>query len=106
MTVAENAVKRQAKYNVGLMVLCTVVALVMVVGGCGLTQRQLDLGGPSDTEMALKLDEFRLKSTYPGIAFIACGTFLMIALVRKRIRFKTQHKDSPNKIPGYTEIEY
>jgi TRAP-type C4-dicarboxylate transport system permease small subunit len=105
MTVAEDEGKRKGWHVLTLMVVCSMISAIMIIGGWRLTQRQIDLGQSSGTtQVDMKMTEFKLKSTYPGIAFILCGTFLMIAVVRKEIFFKTQHKDDNH--PGYTEIRY
>lgn len=107
MTVAEDAVKSQRKYVIGLLIACFLLAFAMIITGYCLTQQQIGARqGTGQTELELKQTELKLKSTYPGIAFITCGTLIMLGLLNRRVKFKTQHKDEKNNVPGFTEIEY
>ena len=105
MTLADHEVTRKNRYMIAVLIMCSIVSLAMIVGGYLLTQRQIGLGQSGDaTEVEMKLAEFRLRSTFPGVAFIVAGSSLMIAVVRKKIYFKTQHRDDTN--PGFTELHY
>ena len=105
LTIATEEVTRKNRYMVWVLTMCGLVSLTMIIEGYILTQSQIDLGQSYDaTKVEMKLTEFKLKSTYPGVAFILAGSLLMIAVVRKKIYFKTQHKDAAN--PGFTELHY
>ncbi len=87
--------------------------MAMFVGGFLLTQRQIGISADQPTDQSkeseltlnVKNEEFKLRSTYPGLVLIVCGTALAVVLVRKRFYFKTQHQDKQNNIPGFTELE-
>lgn len=114
MTAAQDAIRAHSKTRIWYLVIGGSIAFAMV--GCGflLTQRQVNVaaeGGAGDqsqpTEMAINMqkEEFKLRSTYPGLVLIVCGTVLAVALVWKGFYFKTQHKDSEAGIPGFTELK-
>ena len=113
MTAAEDAIRAHSKTRIWYLSVGGLIAISMVIFGYALTQRQLDLQGTygqtqsEETELTLDLrkEGFRLRSTYPGLVLIVCGTALAIVLIWKRFYFKTQHKDERNQIPGFTELE-
>ena len=108
MTVAEKAIVAHTKTRIAYLVAGWTIAAIMVFGGWRITQRQIDvLGGeqPKQIELEFSKEQFKLKSTYPGLVLIVCGTWLAAAIVLKKFHFKTQHQDSESKIPGYTELD-
>ena len=112
MTVAEDAIKAHSLTRIWYLIIGGVIAFAMVGFGWYLTQRQIDTAAvqkadPQQTDLTLNLkqEEFKLRSTYPGLVLIVCGTSLAVVLIRKRFYFKTQHKDETNRIPGFTEME-
>lgn len=107
-TVAERAIEVHSRTRIYYLIIGGLLALTMILGGYHLTQRQMDLKlTDTNTEFQLKVinEEFKLKSTYPGLVLIVCGTVLAMTLIRKRFYFETQHKDSDNNIPGHTKLE-
>ena len=113
MTAAEDAIKAHSTTRIWYLIIGGVIAFVMVLAGLFLTQRQLDLSAQGNMQdvkateftVDLKKEAFKLRSTYPGLVLIVCGTGLAVVLIRKRFYFKTQHKDEKNNIPGFTELE-
>ncbi len=107
-TVAEHATQQIPTMRRWSSVIGGLVALAMIILGFYLTQRQLDIKiSEKTTELAIntKKEEFKLKSTYPGLVFIICGTVLGAVTIARPIHFITKHKDEKAGEPGSTEIK-
>ena len=107
-TAAEQAIQSLPRMRIWISIISGLVAIVMIISGYKLTQRQLQLqisDKTTEIEANLAKEEFKLKSTYPGLVFIICGTVIGTMVLGKGFYFKTRQTNKETGDPGFTEIK-
>lgn len=105
---AEKAVQSITTIKKWTSIVGGIIACLMIFFGYFLTQRQLEIQHSEEmTELEINFakEEFKLKSTYPGLVFIVCGTFVGVIVLGKGFYFITKQTNKQDGTPGYLEIK-
>lgn len=108
MTAAEHAVQTLPKMRIWISIIGGAISIAMIISGYCLTQRQLRIEISekiTEVEVNLQKEEFKLKSTYPGLVFIICGTVIATVVLGKGFYFMTKQTNKKTGEPGATEIK-